>query len=168
MRNKMTYWNKQRTKQTRRRRRMRTTTMTKISMMSKQSSRATRHGPSPSSLSRPRSTDVARSFAVAGRVACPSSTSSKKSNPSHRIHRCFSSSTRISENRSIVTDSYLTFSFRRSFRIFCHRICNHRAFGYVVLVCILFSSVSLGAEDPVDSDSFRNKVRCLFLSRWHR
>ena len=44
------------------------------------------------------------------------------------------------------------------FRIFCHQVCNHRAFGYIVLVCILLSSISLGAEDPVDSDSFRNRV----------
>ena len=55
------------------------------------------------------------------------------------------------------------FSF--SFRIFCHRVCNHRAFGYVVLVCILLSSISLGAEDPVDADSVRNRVKNDFSSR---
>ena len=38
-------------------------------------------------------------------------------------------------------------------------MCNHRAFGYIVLICILLSSISLGAEDPVDADSVRNKVR---------
>ncbi|CAF0765433.1 unnamed protein product [Adineta ricciae] len=54
--------------------------------------------------------------------------------------------------------SLFVFKHTNKFRILCHHVCNHRAFGYVVLVCILFSSVSLGAEDPVDSDSFRNKI----------
>ncbi|CAF1600566.1 unnamed protein product [Adineta ricciae] len=54
--------------------------------------------------------------------------------------------------------SLFVFKHTNKFRILCHHVCNHRAFGYIVLVCILFSSVSLGAEDPVDSDSFRNKI----------
>ena len=62
---------------------------------------------------------------------------------------------------SLCIDHPLSLSSR--FRIFCHRVCNHRAFGYIVLVCILLSSISLGAEDPVDSDSFRNKVNLRFV-----
>ncbi|CAF3545985.1 unnamed protein product [Rotaria sp. Silwood1] len=54
--------------------------------------------------------------------------------------------------------SLFIFKHTTKFRIICHRICNHRTFGYVVLVCILFSSISLGAEDPIDSYSFRNKI----------
>ena len=50
------------------------------------------------------------------------------------------------------------FEYNNRFRIFCHRVCNHRSFGYIVLICILLSSISLGAEDPVDADSVRNKV----------
>ncbi|CAF3322654.1 unnamed protein product [Rotaria socialis] len=54
--------------------------------------------------------------------------------------------------------SLYLFKTTNKFRIFCHRICNHRTFGYVVLACILFSSISLGAEDPIDSYSLRNKA----------
>ncbi|CAF0938668.1 unnamed protein product [Rotaria sordida] len=54
--------------------------------------------------------------------------------------------------------SLFLFKHTTKFRIICHRICNHRTFGYVVLICILFSSISLGAEDPIDSYSFRNKL----------
>ncbi|CAF3563953.1 unnamed protein product [Adineta steineri] len=54
--------------------------------------------------------------------------------------------------------SLFLFKHTNKFRIFCHHVCIHRAFGYIVLVCILFSSISLGAEDPVDSDSVRNKI----------
>ncbi|CAF5114322.1 unnamed protein product, partial [Rotaria magnacalcarata] len=54
--------------------------------------------------------------------------------------------------------SLFIFQHTNKFRIFCHRVCNHRAFGYILLVCILLSSISLGAEDPVDSDSVRNRI----------
>ncbi|CAF3045433.1 unnamed protein product, partial [Rotaria sp. Silwood2] len=54
--------------------------------------------------------------------------------------------------------SLFIFQHTNRFRIFCHRVCNHRAFGYIILVCILLSSISLGAEDPVDSESFRNRI----------
>lgn len=44
------------------------------------------------------------------------------------------------------------------FRKICYRICNHSYFGNVVLGCILISSGMLAAEDPLDSNSARNKV----------
>ena len=44
------------------------------------------------------------------------------------------------------------------FRIMCHFICNHSYFGNVVLVCIMVSSAMLAAEDPLNSNSERNKV----------
>ena len=40
----------------------------------------------------------------------------------------------------------------------CHFICNHSYFGNIVLVCIMVSSAMLAAEDPLKSDSPRNKV----------
>ncbi|CAF0948727.1 unnamed protein product [Didymodactylos carnosus] len=54
--------------------------------------------------------------------------------------------------------SLFIFSHTNKFRIFCHKVCNHRWFGLIVLACILLSSISLGAEDPVDPESFRNMI----------
>lgn len=48
---------------------------------------------------------------------------------------------------------------RNRFRVFCHWLCNHSHFGNIILVCIMFSSAMLAAEDPLISDSPRNKVR---------
>ena len=44
----------------------------------------------------------------------------------------------------------------------CHFICNHSYFGNIVLVCIMVSSAMLAAEDPLKSDSPRNKVSKIF------
>ena len=44
------------------------------------------------------------------------------------------------------------------FRVMCHFICNHSYFGNIVLVCIMVSSAMLAAEDPLNSNSERNKV----------
>ena len=44
------------------------------------------------------------------------------------------------------------------FRLRCHWLCNHPYFGNLVLLCILVSSVMLAAEDPLNSNSERNKV----------
>lgn len=44
------------------------------------------------------------------------------------------------------------------FRIVCHYICNHSYFGNIVLVCIMVSSAMLAAEDPLNSNSERNKA----------
>ena len=46
----------------------------------------------------------------------------------------------------------------------CHFICNHSYFGNVVLVCIMVSSAMLAAEDPLNSNSERNKVTILQFS----
>ena len=37
-------------------------------------------------------------------------------------------------------------------------MCNHAYFGNLVLLCILVSSVMLAAEDPLNSNSERNKI----------
>lgn len=51
--------------------------------------------------------------------------------------------------------------FLLRFRVLCHRIVNHNIFTNLILFFILLSSVSLAAEDPVKSDSFRNQVHVL-------
>lgn len=49
--------------------------------------------------------------------------------------------------------------FLLRYRVLCHRIVNHNIFTNLILFFILLSSISLAAEDPVKSDSFRNQVR---------
>uniref|UniRef100_A0A182UKH3 Voltage-dependent L-type calcium channel subunit alpha n=1 Tax=Anopheles melas TaxID=34690 RepID=A0A182UKH3_9DIPT len=44
------------------------------------------------------------------------------------------------------------------FRIFCHWLCNHSTFGNIILVCIMFSSAMLAAEDPLNANSERNQI----------
>ncbi|GFR01349.1 voltage-dependent calcium channel type D subunit alpha-1, partial [Trichonephila clavata] len=55
--------------------------------------------------------------------------------------------------------SFFIFSPTNCFRVFCHRVINHSLFGNIVLACILISSAMLAAEDPLSSDTPRNKVR---------
>jgi hypothetical protein len=54
--------------------------------------------------------------------------------------------------------SLFIFSSKNRFRVMCHFICNHSYFGNIVLVCIMISSAMLAAEDPLRSDSPRNKI----------
>ncbi|XP_055884029.1 muscle calcium channel subunit alpha-1-like isoform X4 [Biomphalaria glabrata] len=54
--------------------------------------------------------------------------------------------------------SLFLFSPTNKFRIICHRICNHSYFGNFILVCILISSASLAAEDPLNATSERNEI----------
>jgi polyferredoxin len=44
------------------------------------------------------------------------------------------------------------------FRVFCHWLCNHNYFGNIILACILISSAMLAAEDPLSTETDRNKV----------
>lgn len=48
-------------------------------------------------------------------------------------------------------------------RVGCHRLINHHIFTNLILVFIMLSSVSLAAEDPIRSHSFRNNVSPSFL-----
>lgn len=48
-----------------------------------------------------------------------------------------------------------------SFRVFCHKLCNHSHFSNIILACIMFSSAMLAAEDPLNAHSERNKVSVL-------
>ncbi|KAF8789752.1 Voltage-dependent calcium channel type D like protein [Argiope bruennichi] len=54
--------------------------------------------------------------------------------------------------------SFFIFSPTNCFRVFCHRVINHSLFGNIVLACILISSAMLAAEDPLSSDTPRNKI----------
>lgn len=54
--------------------------------------------------------------------------------------------------------SFFIFSHENRFRIFCHKIINHRYFSNIVLVCILISSAMLAAEDPIVERSYRNII----------
>jgi len=54
--------------------------------------------------------------------------------------------------------SLFIFSHTNRLRVNCHWLCNHSYFGNVVLLCIMVSSFMLAAEDPLDSNSERNKI----------
>ncbi|CAL1275564.1 unnamed protein product [Larinioides sclopetarius] len=54
--------------------------------------------------------------------------------------------------------AFFIFSPTNCFRVFCHRVINHSLFGNIVLACILISSAMLAAEDPLSSDTPRNKI----------
>lgn len=47
------------------------------------------------------------------------------------------------------------------FRVFCYNMSASSTFGNIILVCIMFSSAMLAAEDPLDAQQkgFRNWVR---------
>ncbi|XP_026471734.1 muscle calcium channel subunit alpha-1 [Ctenocephalides felis] len=54
--------------------------------------------------------------------------------------------------------SFYIFSPTNRFRVFCHWLCNHSYFGNIILVCIMFSSAMLAAEDPLNAASERNQI----------
>jgi len=54
--------------------------------------------------------------------------------------------------------SLFIFSHTNRMRVYCHWLCNHAYFGNVVLLCIMVSSAMLAAEDPLNSNSERNKI----------
>uniref|UniRef100_T1E1N8 Voltage-dependent L-type calcium channel subunit alpha n=1 Tax=Cupiennius salei TaxID=6928 RepID=T1E1N8_CUPSA len=54
--------------------------------------------------------------------------------------------------------SFFVFSPTNKLRVLCHKTINHSYFGNMVLACILISSAMLAAEDPLSSDTPRNKI----------
>uniref|UniRef100_A0A8C3PC83 Voltage-dependent L-type calcium channel subunit alpha n=1 Tax=Chrysemys picta bellii TaxID=8478 RepID=A0A8C3PC83_CHRPI len=54
--------------------------------------------------------------------------------------------------------AFFIFSSTNPIRVGCHRLINHHIFTNLILVFIMLSSVSLAAEDPIRSHSFRNNV----------
>uniref|UniRef100_A0A8C8SEM4 Voltage-dependent L-type calcium channel subunit alpha n=1 Tax=Pelusios castaneus TaxID=367368 RepID=A0A8C8SEM4_9SAUR len=54
--------------------------------------------------------------------------------------------------------SFFIFSPTNKIRVLCHRIVNATWFTNFILLFILLSSISLAAEDPIRTESFRNKV----------
>ncbi|XP_055598215.1 muscle calcium channel subunit alpha-1 isoform X2 [Uranotaenia lowii] len=56
------------------------------------------------------------------------------------------------------SNALFIFSEKNRFRVFCHWLCNHSTFGNIILVCIMFSSAMLAAEDPLNANSERNQI----------
>ncbi|XP_053889656.1 voltage-dependent L-type calcium channel subunit alpha-1D isoform X2 [Malaclemys terrapin pileata] len=54
--------------------------------------------------------------------------------------------------------AFFLFSSTNPIRVGCHRLINHHIFTNLILVFIMLSSVSLAAEDPIRSHSFRNNI----------
>ncbi|XP_076859962.1 calcium channel, voltage-dependent, L type, alpha 1S subunit, b [Brachyhypopomus gauderio] len=54
--------------------------------------------------------------------------------------------------------SFFIFGPENKLRKVCHRIINATPFTNFILLLILLSSISLAAEDPIDPNSFRNKI----------
>ncbi|XP_075986928.1 muscle calcium channel subunit alpha-1-like isoform X2 [Anticarsia gemmatalis] len=54
--------------------------------------------------------------------------------------------------------SFFVFSPTNRFRVFCYKMSSSSTFGNIILVCIMFSSAMLAAEDPLDAaqNGFRN------------
>lgn len=63
---------------------------------------------------------------------------------------------------SVCTHGIFLYLFFR-IRVGCHKLINHHIFTNLILVFIMLSSVSLAAEDPIRSHSFRNNVSPSFL-----
>uniref|UniRef100_A0A8D8A3M3 Voltage-dependent L-type calcium channel subunit alpha n=4 Tax=Culex pipiens TaxID=7175 RepID=A0A8D8A3M3_CULPI len=57
-----------------------------------------------------------------------------------------------------AASSFFILSQTNRFRVFCHWLCNHSTFGNIILVCIMFSSAMLAAEDPLNANSERNQI----------
>ncbi|XP_054035239.1 voltage-dependent L-type calcium channel subunit alpha-1D [Dryobates pubescens] len=54
--------------------------------------------------------------------------------------------------------AFFIFSSTNPIRVGCHKLINHHIFTNLILVFIMLSSVSLAAEDPIRSHSFRNNI----------
>ncbi|XP_041446906.1 voltage-dependent L-type calcium channel subunit alpha-1D isoform X3 [Xenopus laevis] len=54
--------------------------------------------------------------------------------------------------------AFFIFSNTNPIRVGCHKLINHHIFTNLILVFIMLSSVSLAAEDPISSHSFRNII----------
>uniref|UniRef100_A0A7M4FMU5 Voltage-dependent L-type calcium channel subunit alpha n=1 Tax=Crocodylus porosus TaxID=8502 RepID=A0A7M4FMU5_CROPO len=54
--------------------------------------------------------------------------------------------------------AFFIFSSTNPIRVGCHRLINHHIFTNLILVFIMLSSISLAAEDPIRSHSFRNNI----------
>ena len=53
---------------------------------------------------------------------------------------------------------FFMLSPENKFRVFCYNFINNSIIGNFLLICILISSASLSAEDPLDANSKRNRV----------
>ncbi|KAJ2939410.1 hypothetical protein O0L34_g10841 [Tuta absoluta] len=68
----------------------------------------------------------------------------------------------ICDNKKPIPDASSLFIFSKTnrFRVLCYNISASSTFGNIILVCIMFSSAMLAAEDPLDAaqKGFRNKL----------
>lgn len=55
--------------------------------------------------------------------------------------------------------TFFSFASFSSLRVACHNLIHHHYFTNIILIFIILSSISLAAEDPIKSHSFRNIVR---------
>ena len=54
--------------------------------------------------------------------------------------------------------SFFMFSTDNSFRKFCHKIVNLQVFNNIILLCIVFSSITLAMENPVDKRNLKSEI----------
>ncbi|XP_063370147.1 muscle calcium channel subunit alpha-1-like [Cydia amplana] len=66
----------------------------------------------------------------------------------------------IHDSKKPIPDatSFFIFTKTNRFRVFCYKLSASSTFGNIILVCIMFSSAMLAAEDPLDAQQkgFRN------------
>ncbi|KAG8186903.1 hypothetical protein JTE90_022871 [Oedothorax gibbosus] len=55
-------------------------------------------------------------------------------------------------------NAFFIFGPTNCIRVFCWKVINHSLFGNIVLACILISSAMLAAEDPLSSNTPRNRI----------
>ena len=65
----------------------------------------------------------------------------------------------LSDCSKVLFNSVCCFlMFFARFRVMCHKLCTHSYWCNFILFCILASSITLAAEDPLKSKSPRNIV----------
>ncbi|XP_063630080.1 muscle calcium channel subunit alpha-1-like isoform X1 [Cydia splendana] len=66
----------------------------------------------------------------------------------------------IHDSKKPIPDatSFFIFTKTNRFRVFCYKLSASSTFGNIILICIMFSSAMLAAEDPLDAQQkgFRN------------
>ena len=58
--------------------------------------------------------------------------------------------------------AFFCLSTTNPFRKICHKIVNLNVFNNIILACIVFSSITLAIEDPIDESSSKNQILKIF------
>lgn len=71
---------------------------------------------------------------------------------------------------ALSSDKIVNLNSSTRFRVFCYKLSASSAWGNIILVCIMFSSAMLAAEDPLDAaqKGFRNWVRIIQIMLFYR